>query len=285
MKKKLFTTILTVAIAATTLFSNTLTTKAAEQPKTNPLVQQLNALTGNYIGYDMTYADKVKVLNACFASSAAMQNYTLVVEPSYAYNHVSQINTIPETKPSTRVTKTFLYDHGNYMNDYNDSVTGAHDNQIYTQNSLHMFIEHGAYPTLSKSEFTDWYNTNNLDANYAGKLHQCAYSVEELATVGQYTEIEGQPYLVCTFHPETAGRAGCYLDPGEALDSANSRVVFSISLSNYGAFSISCDLHVFAAPNDPIVPNGHAMFHRGCSYTNVNTTTIPAVPSSYFKVF
>ena len=66
MKKKLFTTILTVAVAATTLFSNTLTTNAAEQ-KANPLVEQLNALTGNYIGYDMTYADKIKVLNACFA--------------------------------------------------------------------------------------------------------------------------------------------------------------------------------------------------------------------------
>lgn len=284
MKKKLFTTILTVAVAATTLFSNTLTTKAAEQPKTNPLVQQLNALTENYIGYDMTYADKVKVLNACFASSAAMQNYTLVVEPSYAYNHVSQINTIPETKPSTRVTKTFLYDHGNYMFDYSDSITGQHTVDFCTPNSWYSNVP-GPVWYSDKANGVKYVAANDPDANYAGKLHQCAYSVEELATVGQYTEIEGQPYLVCTFHPETAGRAGCYLDPGEALDSANSRVVFSISLSNYGAFSISCDLHVFAAPNDPIVPNGHAMFHRGCSYTNVNTTTIPAVPSSYFKVF
>lgn len=284
MKKKLFTTILTVAVAATTLFSNTLTTNAAEQ-KVNPLVEQLNALTGNYIGYDMTYADKVKVLNACFASSAAMQNYTLVVEPSYDYSNTYWNGQVPETKPSTRVTKTFLYDHGNFMYDYNDSVTGAHMNSFYTPSSLHMFIEHGAYPKVDKASFLDCYTANNLDANYARKLHQCAYSVEELAATGQYTEIEGQPYLVCTFNPETVERAGCRLSKGESFDGANSTVTYRISLSNYGAFSFIADLHIFAGPDDPLVPNGHYRYHFADHYTNVNTTAIPVVPASYVNVF
>ena len=284
MKKKLFTTILTVAIAATTLFSNTLTANAAEQPKTNPLVQQLNALTGNYIGYDMTYADKVKVLNACFASSAAMQNYTLVVEPYVEYNYVYWTGGSAETIPTKRVTKTFLYDHGNFMYDYYDSVTGQHSVDFCTPTTWSTLNDMPIW-FKDRTHYLDYYNTNNLDANYQWKLHQCAYSVEELATVGQYTEIDGQPYLVCTFQPEVAGRAGYVLSAGETLDSLNSSVTYQISLSNYGAFTISADLHILASATDTIVPNGHYRAHYANHYTNVNVTTIPSIPANYVKIF
>lgn len=277
MKKRLFTTILAVAITVSTL---TLETQAAPAPT---LVEQLNALTGNYIGYDMTYADKVQVLNACFAASASMQNYTLVAYPDTCDNFISYTGVAREARANTLVTKTFLYDNGNYMYDYSDSVTGIHRTDMYTPNSLYTTATNRG--TISKEDFANWYAANNLDANFGCKLHQCAYTVEELAAVGQYTEIDGQPYLVCRFSNVPLEKTWSQLYKGERHDTANSNVVLTISLSNYGAYSVSQDLHTFAASNDPVVPNGHYMFHSKFSYVNVNATTVPAVPANYVKVF
>ena len=71
MKKRIIAFALTLVVASLSIGT---TSKAAE---VNPIVQQLNQATGNYIGYDMTQADKVKVLTATYAASKTATSYTI----------------------------------------------------------------------------------------------------------------------------------------------------------------------------------------------------------------
>ncbi len=260
MKRKLLTTILTISIAAAPLFGNSITANA-EQSAT--LVQQLIDLTGNYIGYDMTYEDKVKVINSCFASSAAMQNYSLEYDSLYGFGNYSGPDTSAELPVFVGHYADFRYDQGYFAYDFQSNSLPAFRAYL---------ISDGYYTALNaekpvKSEESG--KSYNLDVTFSGKLHECAFSAEQLASVAQYTEMDGKPYLVCSLKPEQLSYPLLLRKPGkdEIYDSANSDMTLMISLFNYGAYECKSTSHIIAGDK-------HYLYHDTYKYYDVLGTDI-----------
>ena len=275
-------------------------TSYAAESNSNPLLQQLNSLTGNDSGYDMSYEDKVQVLRACWEASTTMQNYTFILHSIYENNFKTNDGKIIEKANRMTGITTFYFDRGSFFRDdycipdlYHKEAW--HNYYAFTPESMYTSGGGGASRDQAYG-FKNRYDLYNWDAtSYYGynlKFHECVVadrtSIEALAAIAEYKEIDGLPYLVCTFSPVDMKRDGYYLGGSLKSDPSQTFVTYTISLSNYGAFIYEVDMPIHA--NSVILSwrlyeDVTYTEHHKMQYCNVNTTVLPAIPEYFTKVF
>lgn len=280
MKKRVFAFALAVVFASLSFGTSS---KAAE---VNPIVQQLNATTGNYIGYDMTQADKVKVLTATYAASKTATSYTVhwgtQCRPQ---NWDKNGKIVPITTSGTY--ETYFYVNGN------DAASTC--NPTGSVIASYAFYLNGVCYSESSEPYEhskeDFLNNTLGQRNNAWSIDKAidrgAFSIEYLAQNSTYQEINGVPYLVFTCQPtmdmmnRLCARA---LGAGEALLQSESTLTISFPLNNYGAFNVDMKVMVKAGPKDHICANGKYLYTFTYGNSNVNCTVLPALPANYLPI-
>ena len=270
MKKRVFALALAVVFASLSFGTSS---KAAE---VNPIVQQLNAATGNYIGYDMTLADKVKVLTATYAASKTATSYTVHFGSEHRYqNWDKNGNLVPINKGTER--NTYFYVNGN-----DSCVNGV----AYYLNGV--CYSGGDGISSSKEEFlNDTLGQRNNAWSIDKAIDRGAFSIEYLAQNSTYQEINGVPYLVFTCNPTMdmlLQLANFGLDAGESLIQSESVLTISFPLNNYGAFTVDSKFMIKAGPHDHICANGKYQFTYTYGNSNINCTVLPALPANLVPV-
>lgn len=241
MKKRVFAFALAVVFASLSIGT---TSKAAE---VNPIVQQLNAATGNYIGYDMTQADKVKVLTATYAASKTATSYTVHFGTEHRLDNWDKNGNKVETIMGDDYIQ-HLYAVGN------DSVktmcrttTGSTWSTAYINGVCY------DYSTTSPDSKEYWLNDNLAQRNNWWSIDKAidrgAFTIEYIAQNSTYQEINGIPYLVFTCQPtmdmlQKFSHFG--LDSGESLIQGESTLTVNFPLNNYGAFTVNQALMIKA---------------------------------------
>ena len=281
MKKRVFAFALAVVFASLSFGT---TSKAAE---VNPIVQQLNATTGNYIGYDMTLADKVKVLTATYAASKTATSYTVHFGTEHRYqNWDKNGNLVPINKGDQWDTY--------YLVNGNDCVQtrciGYNYDKVYT---LAGYLNGVCYSggdgiSSSKEEFlNETLGQRNNAWSIDKAIDRGAFSIEYLAQNSTYQEINGVPYLVFTCQPTILMLSCMYgyvLDEGEAHLQNESTLTISFPLNNYGAFTVDLKLMTKAGPHDHICANGKYLYTYTYGNSNINCTVLPALPANLVPI-
>lgn len=279
MKKRVFAFALAVVFASLSFGT---TSKAAE---VNPIVQQLNQTTGNYIGYDMTQADKVKVLTATYAASKTATSYTVHFGTEHRLDNWDKNGNKVETIMGDDYSQ-YLYAVGN------DSVktmcrttTGSTWSTAYINGVCY------DYSATSPDSKEYWLNDNLAQRNNWWSIDKAidrgAFTIEYLAQNSTYQEINGIPYLVFTCQPTLQMLSlmnGCELDAGESHIQNESTVTISFPLNNYGAFTVDMKLMTKAGPKDSICANGKYLYTLTYGNSNVNCTVLPALPADLVPV-
>ncbi len=293
-------------IALTLAFAFTFTavsgiTAHAEEPQQNPLVQQLNAMTGNYIGYDMTEADKVKVLNAIVDSARNATSFTvtygLIARDDNWYADGSYVEGLTHSNPGR--SHIGYWNNGNscdymYNGDYNlgniNDVRYVIDGEAYNS-AIWQDAFMDPMASLSKAEYIrkcDHTKGPNTTWSIENAIDRGAFTVEYLAANSTYTEdANGIPYLVvrCPLTDHIIYEfIGYGPDPGESTIADESMLKITFPLNNYGAFTADFKCMLNAAPNDPICPNGKYLWTTNFGYSNVNCTELPPMPADYCKM-
>lgn len=280
MKKRVFAFALAVVFASLSFGTSS---KAAE---VNPIVQQLNAATGNYIGYDMTLADKVKVLTATYAASKTATSYTIhwgtQCRPQ---NWDKNGKLVPITTSGTY--ETYFYVDGN------DAASTC--NPTGSAIASYAFYLDGVCYSESSEPYEhskeDFLNNTLGQRNNAWSIDKAidrgAFSIEYLAQNSTYQEINGVPYLVFTCNPTDdmllrLCSIGC--DAGESSIPAESTLTISFPLNNYGAFNVDIKSMTKASPKDSICPGGKYLYTFTYGNSNVNCTVLPALPANYLPI-
>ncbi len=279
MKKRVFAFALAVVFASLSFGTSS---KAAE---VNPIVQQLNAATGNYIGYDMTQADKVKVLTATYAASKTATSYTIHFGTEHRLDNWDKNGKKVETIMGDDYSQ-YLYAVGN------DSVktmcrttTGSTWSTAYINGVCY------DYSATSPDSKEYWLNDNLAQRNNWWSIDKAidrgAFTIEYLAQNSTYQEINGIPYLVFTCQPtmdmlQKFSHFG--LDSGESLIQGESTLTVNFPLNNYGAFTVNQALMIKAGPKDSICANGKYLFTYTYGNSNVNCTVLPALPADLVPV-
>lgn len=279
MKKRVFAFALAVVFASLSFGTSS---KAAE---VNPIVQQLNQTTGNYIGYDMTQADKVKVLTATYAASKTATSYTI---------HFGTEHRLDNWDKNGNKVKTIKGD------DYNTYLYGVgNDSAILTVTSYgtqtwgfvindNIYSSSQNWTSMSKEQCKDdmmaqrnnWWSIDKA-------IDRGAFTIEYLAQNSTYQEINGIPYLVFTCQPtldmlnRLCARA---LDAGEGYVQNESTLIISFPLNNYGAFNVDLKAMIKAGPKDSICANGKYIYTYNYGNSNVNCTVLPALPADLVPV-
>ncbi len=279
MKKRVFAFALAVVFASLSFGTSS---KAAE---VNPIVQQLNAATGNYVGYDMTQADKVKVLTATYAASKTATSYTIHFGTEHRLDNWDKNGKKVETIMGDDYSQ-YLYAVGN------DSVktmcrttTGSTWSTAYINGVCY------DYSATSPDSKEYWLNDNLAQRNNWWSIDKAidrgAFTIEYLAQNSTYQEINGIPYLVFTCQPTLQMLSlmnGCELDAGESHIQNESTVTISFPLNNYGAFTVDMKLMTKAGPKDSICANGKYLYTLTYGNSNVNCTVLPALPADLVPV-
>lgn len=280
MKKRVFAFALAVVFASLSFGTSS---KAAE---VNPIVQQLNAATGNYVGYDMTQADKVKVLTATYAASKTATSYTVhwgtQCRPQ---NWDKNGKLVPITTSGTY--ETYFYVDGN------DAASTC--NPTGSAIASYAFYLDGVCYSESSEPYEhskeDFLNNTLGQRNNAWSIDKAidrgAFSIEYLAQNSTYQEINGVPYLVFTCNPTDdmllrLCSIGC--DAGESSIPAESTLTISFPLNNYGAFNVDIKSMTKASPKDSICPGGKYLYTFTYGNSNVNCTVLPALPANYLPI-
>lgn len=278
MKKRVFAFALAVVFASLSFGTSS---KAAE---VNPIVQQLNAATGNYIGYDMTLADKVKVLTATYAASKTATSYTVHFGSEHRYqNWDKNGNLVPINKGSDY--NQYLYAVGN------DSAKQVYMNGLDWGTNAYVGGVCYGYLTDTNISKEEWLNNNVAQRNNAWSIDKAidrgAFSIEYLAQNSTYQEINGVPYLVFTCNPTMdmlLKMTNFGYDDGESLIQNESTLTISFPLNNYGAFTVDQKFMIKAGPHDHICANGKYQFTYTYGNSNVNCTVLPALPANLVPV-
>lgn len=280
MKKRVFAFALAVVFASLSFGT---TSKAAE---VNPIVQQLNQATGNYIGYDMTQADKVKVLTATYAASKTATSYTVhwgtQCRPQ---NWDKNGKIVPITTSGTY--ETYYYVNGN-DSAHTITATGLAPNGYAFYIDGLCYLNEDGTSVDSKEDFL---NNSLGQRNNAWSIDKAidrgAFSIEYLAQNSTYQEINGVPYLVFTCQPTMDMlylMNGNALDAGEAHIQNESTLTISFPLNNYGAFNVDMKLMTKASPKDSVCPGGKYLYTFTYGNSNVNCTVLPALPANYLPI-
>lgn len=280
MKKRIIAFALAVVFASLSFGTSS---KAAE---VNPIVQQLNATTGNYIGYDMTQADKVKVLTATYAASKTATSYTIhwgtQCRPQ---NWDKNGKLVPITTSGTY--ETYFYVNGNDAAKTGYYTGGTPQGYSFYLNGVCYGTDDGTY-SMSKEDFL---NNSLGQRNNAWSIDKAidrgAFSIEYLAQNSTYQEINGIPYLVFTCQPtmEMLYLMGGYtLDDGEVHIQNESTLTISFPLNNYGAFSVDMKLMTKASPKDHICANGKYIYTFTYGNSNINCTVLPTLPANLLPI-
>lgn len=280
MKKRVFAFALAVVFASLSFGTSS---KAAE---VNPIVQQLNAATGNYVGYDMTQADKVKVLTATYAASKTATSYTVhwgtQCRPQ---NWDKNGKLVPITTSGTYETY-FYVDGDNAANTRTTTGTTPAGYTYYIDG-----VCYGAGDGTREVSKEEWLNQNLGQRNNAWSIDKAidrgAFSIEYLAQNSTYQEINGVPYLVFTCQPTMDMlylMNGNALDAGEAHIQNESTLTISFPLNNYGAFNVDMKLMTKASPKDSVCPGGKYLYTFTYGNSNVNCTVLPALPANYLPI-
>ena len=280
MKKRIIAFALAVVFASLSFGTSS---KAAE---VNPIVQQLNATTGNYIGYDMTQADKVKVLTATYAASKTATSYTIhwgtQCRPQ---NWDKNGKLVPITTSGTY--ETYFYVNGNDAAKTGYYTGGTPQGYSFYLNGVCYGTDDGTY-SMSKEEFlNDTLGQRNNAWSIDKAIDRGAFTIEYLAQNSTYQEINGIPYLVFTCQPTLDMlylMGGYTLDDGEVLIQNESTLTISFPLNNYGAFSVDMKLMTKAGPKDHICANGKYIYTFTYGNSNVNCTVLPALPANYLPI-
>ncbi len=282
MKKRIIAFALTLVFASLSIGT---TSKAAE---VNPIVQQLNAATGNYVGYDMTQADKVKVLTATYAASKTATSYTIHFGTEHRLDNWDKNGKKVETIMGDDYNQ-YLYAVGNdsikqmYMNGL-DWGTSAYVNGVCYTNANDL-----GQTSFSKEE---WLNDMMAQRNNWWSIDKAidrgAFTIEYLAQNSTYQEINGIPYLVFTCQPTLQMLSIMYGftlgDEGYGYSQNESTVTISFPLNNYGAFTVNQALMIKAGPKDSICANGKYLYTYTYGNSNVNCTVLPALPADLVPV-
>ncbi len=280
MKKRIIAFALAVVFASLSFGT---TSKAAE---VNPIVQQLNQATGNYIGYDMTQADKVKVLTATYAASKTATSYTVHFGTEHRLDNWDKNGKKVETIMGDDYSQ-YLYAVGN------DSVktmcrttTGSTWSTAYINGVCY------DYSATSPDSKEYWLNDNLAQRNNWWSIDKAidrgAFTIEYLAQNSTYQEINGIPYLVFTCQPTVQMLSIMYGftlgDEGYGYSQSESTVTISFPLNNYGAFNVDLKLMIKAGPKDSICANGKYIYTYNYGNSNVNCTVLPALPADLVPV-
>lgn len=278
MKKRIIAFALAVVFASLSFGTSS---KAAE---VNPIVQQLNATTGNYIGYDMTQADKVKVLTATYAASKTATSYTIHFGTEHRLDNWDKNGKKVETIKGDDYDQ-YLYGVGNdavwgcdtgsglkLYNAYINGVCYASDSTV--ENSKEAWLD------SMMAQRNNWWSIDKA-------IDRGAFAIEYLAQNSTYQEINGIPYLVFTCQPtldmlnRLCARA---LDAGEGYVQNESTLTISFPLNNYGAFNVDLKAMIKAGPKDSICANGKYIYTYNYGNSNVNCTVLPALPADLVPV-
>ena len=278
MKKRVFA----LAVVFASLSFGT-TSKAAE---VNPIVQQLNAATGNYIGYDMTQADKVKVLTATYAASKTATSYTV--------HWGTQDRPLNWNKNGKEVptTTTGTYETYFYVDGDNAASSAARTGSALECHAFYINgVCYGSDDGTSEGSKEDFLNQTLGQRNNAWSIDKAidrgAFSIEYLAQNSTYQEINGIPYLVFTCQPTDdmllrLCSVGC--DEGESSIPSESTLTISFPLNNYGAFNVDIKSMTKAGPKDSICANGKYLYTFSYGNSNVNCTVLPALPANLLPI-
>lgn len=280
MKKRIIAFALAVVFASLSFGTSS---KAAE---VNPIVQQLNAATGNYIGYDMTLADKVKVLTATYAASKTATSYTVhwgtQCRPQ---NWDKNGKIVPITTSGTY--ETYFYVNGNDAAKTGYYTGGTPQGYSFYLNGVCYGTDDGTY-SMSKEEFlNETLGQRNNAWSIDKAIDRGAFTIEYLAQNSTYQEINGMPYLVFTCQPTMDMlylMNGNALDAGEAHIQNESTLTISFPLNNYGAFNVDMKLMTKASPKDSVCPGGKYLYTFTYGNSNVNCTVLPALPANYLPI-
>ena len=279
MKKRIIAFALAVVFASLSFGTSS---KAAE---VNPIVQQLNAATGNYVGYDMTQADKVKVLTATYAASKTATSYTVHFGTEHRLDNWDKNGNKVETIMG-RDFNTYLYGVGNDAVEV-ISQTGvtkpsysAYVNGVCYAYDSSVSVSKEAWLDDTMAQRNNWWSIDKA-------IDRGAFTIEYLAQNSTYQEINGIPYLVFTCQPtmdmlQKFSHFG--LDSGESLIQGESTLTVNFPLNNYGAFTVNQALMIKAGPKDSICANGKYLFTYTYGNSNVNCTVLPALPADLVPV-
>lgn len=279
MKKRVFAFALAVVFASLSFGT---TSKAAE---VNPIVQQLNQATGNYVGYDMTQADKVKVLTATYAASKTATSYTIHFGTEHRLDNWDKNGKKVETIKGDDYDQ-YLYGVGNdavwgcdtgsglkLYNAYINGVCYASDSTV--ENSKEAWLD------SMMAQRNNWWSIDKA-------IDRGAFTIEYLAQNSTYQEINGIPYLVFTCQPTVQMLSIMYGftlgDEGYGYSQSESTVTISFPLNNYGAFNVDLKLMIKAGPKDSICANGKYIYTYNYGNSNVNCTVLPALPADLVPV-
>lgn len=280
MKKRIIAFALTLVFASLSFGT---TSKAAE---VNPIVQQLNQATGNYIGYDMTQADKVKVLTATYAASKTATSYTIHFGTEHRLDNWDKNGNKVEIVKGNDYDQ-YLYGVGTdavkqtYMDGRAFDCSAYVNGVCYDSNGLsETSLSKEAWLDDTMAQRNNWWSIDKA-------IDRGAFTIEYLAQNSTYQEINGIPYLVFTCQPtldmlQKFSHFG--LDSGESLIQGESTLTVNFPLNNYGAFTVNQALMIKAGPKDSICANGKYLFTYTYGNSNVNCTVLPALPADLVPV-
>ena len=283
MKKRVFAFALAVVFASLSFGT---TSKAAE---VNPIVQQLNQATGNYIGYDMTQADKVKVLTATYAASKTATSYTVhwgtEDRPLNWNKYGKEVATT-----STGTYETYFYVDGDDAANTRTTTGSAPVGYTFYLSGVCYAdgeLNNGTWENSKEEFLNETLGQRNNAWSIDKAIDRGAFSIEYLAQNSTYQEINGVPYLVFTCHPTMDmlnAMNGYVLDAGEAHLQNESTLTISFPLNNYGAFTVDMKLMTKSSPKDSICANGKYLYTFTYGNSNVNCTVLPALPANYLPI-
>lgn len=280
MKKRIIAFALAVVFASLSFGTSS---KAAE---VNPIVQQLNATTGNYIGYDMTQADKVKVLTATYAASKTATSYTIHFGTEHRLDNWDKNGNKVEIVKGNDYDQ-YLYGVGTdavkqtYMDGRAFDCSAYVNGVCYDSNGLsETSLSKEAWLDDTMAQRNNWWSIDKA-------IDRGAFTIEYLAQNSTYQEINGIPYLVFTCQPTLQMLSimdGYVLGTGESHIQNESTLTISFPLNNYGAFTVDMKLMTKAGPKDSICANGKYIYTYNYGNSNVNCTVLPALPADLVPV-
>lgn len=279
MKKRIMALAFALVFASLSIGT---TSKAAE---VNPIVQQLNQTTGNYIGYDMTQADKVKVLTATYAASKTATSYTIHFGTEHRLDNWDKNGNKVEIVRG-RDYDQYLYAVGNdsvkLLQERGSSVASysGYINGVCYAGFDGVSVSKEAWLDDTMAQHNNWWSIDKA-------IDRGAFTIEYLAQNSTYQEINGIPYLVFTCQPTLQMLSimdGYVLGTGESHIQNESTLTISFPLNNYGAFTVDMKLMTKAGPKDSICANGKYIYTYNYGNSNVNCTVLPALPADLVPV-
>jgi len=249
------------------------------QPKT--LVQELNEVTGNYIGFDMTEADKLQVLNAIIDSARNATSYTVRLA----------IDAVEENGENLGLVNTQFWNNGStcdvlqirYNEETMEDMVYIIDGKLYAnagEDNSFWEEEDLSYLSATKNE-----NTYSIEQ----AVDRGTIDIEYLAKNSVYHEDEnGVPYLILQYQSDIQllNAVNNMLD-ALYIDNVNVQnylLTIRFPLNNYGSFFTDFQITMKTDSLDSDDSETNYFMTMNYNYIDVNTTNLPPLPEGYTQV-